>query len=86
MATNAATAMPINARCAGGVADPQQRLGDNGQHRRLDAEEHRSNQWQVAVNGIEDAQAQHYQRARQNEQDAGDQSAGRSVKGTSPGK
>ena len=72
--------MPIRYPVAqGAAADPQQRLDDNGQHRRLDAEEYRCNQRQIAVNGIEDAQAQHHQRARQNEQDAGDQPAGRSV-------
>ena len=57
------------------LADAQQRLDHDHQHGGLDAEQRAVDQRNAAPERIEQAQAQHHERARQHEQDAGHEPA-----------
>jgi len=61
---------PVGARGECTPGHTQQRLEDDGQHRRLDAEEGGFNQGQPAEGRIENGQCQHDGRARQHEEKA----------------
>lgn len=61
------------------VSQPHHRLKHDGQHRRLEAEEQRRHQRNVAQTGIDPAQSHDRDDAGQHEQHAGDQSAERPV-------
>ena len=76
MATKAAAAisqstLPLSAR----LAIAQQRLDHDRQHRRLDADEQRLGDRQLAEGRVQHRQREHHQRARQHEQQPGRQAA-----------
>ena len=59
--------------------DPQQRLDDDHQHRRLDSEQRAVDPCDAAPERVKQAQAQHHQCAWQHEKDAGDEAAAHAV-------
>src|SRR4051812_4550716 len=68
------------ARLQRALANPDERLDDDDEYRRLDSVERAFDGGDAATHGVEDAEREHHQRPRQHEQDAGGEPAARAVK------